>query len=108
MATQDPAAAILEGHERVYQRLIELIGSERQVQVTGGPLPRTAATVASVAADEGLIGPELVKAVESISTVRNMVAHGGRDVVIGSERALNYLDLVDAILRMLDPAARSA
>ena len=53
-----------------------------------------------LALDHGVITPEAAKAVEGITVMRNLTAHGRANEVT-VERARDYLALVDAVLYTL-------
>lgn len=100
LAEVEPGTAVLTAHDRVYERLKEMVG--QQVDVPG-PLPGTAGAIAKIAGDRGVLTPELVKAVEEVTGLRNLVAHRGSDSVT-PEQALQYLAVVDRLLYLLRAA----
>jgi hypothetical protein len=94
IATVSPLAAVLDGHAAVEQALRELID-----QVDPGQARHNVGAVrlTSAALARGLITPETAKAIEGITVMRNLVAHGGANDVT-ADRARDYLALVDAVL----------
>ncbi len=96
LAEVEPGIAVLNAHERIYQRLKEMAPTAH----VPGPLPSTAYALAKVVADRGLITPETVDAIQELSGLRNLVAHGGADSVT-PEAAVRYLGLVDRVLYLL-------
>jgi hypothetical protein len=95
-----PAAAVMEAHARVERRLREIL-SDAGVNDTRPGVRQLART----AAEKGLITGESVRAVEGITVMRNLAAHGqAHDLT--PERAREYLDLVDAVLFSLGPPRR--
>lgn len=63
-----------------------------------------AVRLARLARQAGLVTPETVKAIEGLSVMRNLAAHGSARE-ISSERAMEYLALVDAVLYTLKARA---
>jgi hypothetical protein len=97
-----PAAAVMEAHARVERRLREIL-AEAGVEETRS---RSVRELARVAAEKELIPRESVRAVEGITVMRNLAAHGqGNDLT--PSRAREYLDLVDAVLFSFGPPRRS-
>jgi hypothetical protein len=94
VALVSPLAAVLDGHAAVEQALRELIA-----KVDPGQAGRKVGTarLTSTALAKGLITPETAKAIEGITVMRNLAAHGQANEVT-SERARGYLALVDAVL----------
>jgi hypothetical protein len=99
VALESPGLAVLEGHERIYRRLLELVGPGAAIPIPG-PLPRTGLAIAKVATDRGLILPETAQAIEELTELRNLVAHGGLDAIT-ADGALRYLGLVDRVLYLM-------
>lgn len=94
VATVSPLAAVLDGHAAVEQALHELIA---QVDPNQARHNVGTARLTSTALAKGLITPETAKAVEGITVMRNLAAHGRANEVT-PERARDYLALVDAVL----------
>ena len=92
----DPAAAVFAAHELIYKRLQDITGEEEG----NPPLPRTAAALARVANERGLISPETLRAIEGITVLRNLAAHGGPGSVT-PDRAQEYIANVEALLYVL-------
>lgn len=94
VAQASPIAAVMEAHARVERELRELLkGAD-----TPAPLLRTgAAGLARAAMDRGLLTQETARAVEGLSILRNLAAHG-RAEEVSAERATDYLLLADAVL----------
>jgi hypothetical protein len=99
LAEVEPGTAVLTAHDRLYERLREMVGKDD----APGPLPATAAAIAKIAGDRGGFTPELVKAIEEVTGLRNLVAHAGADSVT-SEQALQYLGVVDRLLYLIRAA----
>jgi hypothetical protein len=95
MATTSPSAAVMNAHAIVEQELRSLISSPiaSVSNMSMGQLLR-------LALDQSAITPETAKAVEGITVMRNLAAHGGANEVT-SERARDYLALVDSVLYSL-------
>lgn len=91
VARSSPAAAILEAHSRLEHALWELT---RGIDIEGAS---GAIQLARKALDHGLITPEAANAVEGVTTLRNLAAHG-RQEDISVNRAIDYLALVDGVL----------
>jgi hypothetical protein len=84
VAAVSPLAAVL-------RELIAQVDSEQTGQNVGtARLTRTALA-------NGLITPETARAIEGITVMRNLAAHGRANEVT-PERARDYLALVDAVL----------
>jgi hypothetical protein len=95
-----PAAAVMEAHARVERRLREILSDAGMNDTRPG-----VRQLARTAAEKGLITGESVRAVEGITVMRNLAAHGqAHDLT--PERAREYLDLVDAVLFSLGPPRR--
>ncbi len=103
LAEVEPGSAVLAAHERIYQRLREMVGPDANVS---GPLPGTALAVARVAAARGLITQETVEAIEELTGLRNLVAHSGADAVT-TDTALRYVGLADRVLHLLGTPPRA-
>jgi hypothetical protein len=94
-ATTSPITAVMEAHAAVEQelrRVISLSGTSVSTKSIGQLL--------RLALDQGAITPETAKAVEGITVMRNLAAHGRANEVT-AERAQDYLALVDAVLYTL-------
>jgi hypothetical protein len=89
-----PAVAVLEAFARVEGELRSIVMS---VDPEVARMAPGAVLLARVAAQTGRISAETVRAVEGIAVLRNLSAHGGAREVT-TEQALDYLDLVDAVL----------
>lgn len=98
LAEVEPRTAVLTAHDRIYERLKEMVGPQVKAP---SPLPGTAAlAIAKIAAHEGLITPELLTAIERITELRDLVARVGPDSVT-AEQALSYLAVIDRVLNLL-------
>jgi len=92
-----PAVAVLEAHSAVERELRSIVESlETRTSTTG----MGAAGMARVAARAGVITEASVRAVEGVSVLRNLAAHGDARR-ISSEQAAEYVALVDAVLYTL-------
>jgi hypothetical protein len=96
-ATTAPGLAVLQAHALLEQRLRNILASTEGGEPTGG-----AVALARRALSLGMITPETENAIEGVTVLRNLAAHGRADEVT-SERAKDYLSLVDAILYSLRP-----
>ncbi len=96
-ASATPAVAVLEAHATVERVLRSMLAAEVPADQTSRA---GAVGLARLAQRLGLITPESVSAVEGISVMRNLAAHGSARE-ISSEQALEYLALVDAVLYAL-------
>jgi rRNA-processing protein FCF1 len=91
-----PSAAVMEAFARIERRLVDLLeedGTSPDRKVGAATLARTAFTL-------GLISNETRDAVEGLSILRNLAAHGPKDD-ISTERALDYVVMADAVLYTL-------
>jgi len=93
LAEVSPRAAVMEGFARIESQLRELLaGVEPEAAQRQGGLG-----LARLAHRRGLLGDETLNAVEGLAVLRNLAAHGRADE-IGTQRALDYLALVEAVL----------
>lgn len=96
IAQVSPSSAVVAGYARVEQALQEklsTIADETPLRLGGAGLAR-------LAAQRGLITDETARAIEGLAVLRNLAAHG-RAGDITSDRAIDYLALVDAVLFVL-------
>jgi hypothetical protein len=97
-----PAVAVLEAFARVEQELRKIVAPvnpERAARMSALGLARAAAQAE-------LISPGAVPAIEALSVLRNLAAHGGAREIT-TEQAGNYLDLADACLTALRAEQRA-
>lgn len=94
VARVSPAAAVMEAHARVERELRRLL---QEAGAAEADLKAGAAGLARSAVKRGLVTEETARAVEGISILRNLAAHGHAEEV-SQERAMDYLVLVDAVL----------
>lgn len=92
-AVRVPAVAILEAHHAVERELRDMVAS-LDIQA---PESVGAVRLARLAAQAGAISEESVRAVDTISVLRNLIAHGGAREVT-KEQAQEYLTFADAVL----------
>jgi hypothetical protein len=94
-AASTPVVAVLEAHATIERTLRDLLNS------TDMPAEQTrrlgAVGLARLAQRQGLLTPETVKAVEGISVMRNLAAHGSAREIT-PHQAVEYLTLADAVL----------
>ena len=100
LASEQPTMAIFKAWDRMAERLRPLIEGV-------GPEPerwykRTTEKV-RIAVEAGHITPEIANAVESMMSLRNLVAHRGGPLSedVTPERARQYLALADAVIYAL-------
>lgn len=87
-----PKAAVVEAFAHVEMRLEELL------ETAGLAHPqRSGLALARLAFDHDLINAETFKAIEGLSSLRNLAAHSGRDEIDRS-RAQDYVAMTDAVL----------
>lgn len=94
LAEVSPRSAVLEGFARIEERLYKLVdgaGVEKAGGVHGNAL-------AKLAFDQALISEETRSAVQGLSVLRNLAAHGSLHDDIGTDRANDYLAMADAVL----------
>lgn len=90
-----PGAAVLQAFGRIEQALRELLVDAKTPEAllrTGG------AGLARAALKRGLITEETARAVEGLSVLRNLTAHGERVEDVSPGRARDFLALTDAVL----------
>lgn len=98
LAAISPRSAVMESFRRVELQLrsmLELVGVE-QVRPTGARM------MAEIALQRGLITAATVDAIRGMSTLRNLAAHGHDDSEIDQVRALEFIDLAEAVLFALE------
>lgn len=94
-ARKAPAVAVLEAYAVLEHELRNLV--EAKTDVSGAELRKSAVGLARLADQHGVISQETARAVQGVSVLRNLAAHGSaRDIT--SEQAVDYLALVDAVL----------
>jgi len=92
-AHTSPEVAVLEAYGRLERQLHDLLKSAGDEMAKEG---RSAMMLARRAAERELITPETLNALQGLTVLRNLAAHGrGNEVSV--ERALDYLSLVDAV-----------
>lgn len=94
LAAISPRSAVMESFRRVELQLrsmLELAGVE-QARPTGARM------MAEIALQRGLITAATVDAIRGMSTLRNLAAHGHDDSEIDQVRALEFIDLAEAVL----------
>lgn len=92
-----PAAAVMEAHARVESRLREIVAAEGLT----ASRPQGMRQLARDAAASNLISAESVRAIDGITIMRNLAAHGPRGEVT-DDRAGEFIEIVEAILYTLD------
>jgi hypothetical protein len=92
-AVRAPAVAILEAHHAVERELRDIVAS-LHIQA---PESVGAVRLARLAAQAGAISEESARAVEAISVLRNLIAHGAAREVT-KEQAQEYLTFADGVL----------
>jgi hypothetical protein len=103
-AKRAPQIAVLEAHARVEGALRDLLEGSEQAATT---FQMGAVALARMAREEGLITEETAQAVEGLSVLRNLAAHG-RAGDVSTERAQDYLALADGVLFAIQTNARRA
>jgi hypothetical protein len=92
-----PIAAVLDAHAAVERELRDLVVKV----VPDSSVSRTPIRqILRMALDHRIISPETANAVEGITVMRNLAAHGKASEVT-AEKARDYLALVDAVLYTL-------
>lgn len=89
-----PLAAVLDAHAAVERELRDLI---KAVDPTLDTSRMPVTVLSRHALERGIMTPEAAKAVEGITVMRNLAAHG-KASDITPERAREYLALVDAVI----------
>jgi hypothetical protein len=95
-ARKAPAVAVLEAYAVLERELRSLV--EAKADLPADELTRRSAVgLARLAAKREIISPETANAVQGVSVLRNLAAHGSaRDIT--SDQAMDYLTLVDGVL----------
>ena len=95
--TTSPIGTVLEAHASIERELREIVtNAVPDASVDRAPIRQ----LLRIAAEHGLITPETVNAVEGITVMRNLAAHGQASEVT-PERAEDYLVLAEAVLYTL-------
>jgi hypothetical protein len=103
-ASTAPAVAVLDAYAAVERQLRSMLDG---VEHTTNTAKKGAVSLARLAARHELISPASLRAVEGISVLRNLAAHGeAREVT--SDRAAEYLALVDGVLFAIGEDYRKA
>jgi len=97
LAKADPAAAVLEGYERIERELREVL-RRRRIHFESA---MSAPELAELARQHGVIKQEAANAVEGLTVLRNLAAHGAADQGLSVQRAVEYVNLVAAVLYSL-------
>lgn len=103
VAEAAPRAAVVEAFSRVEVQLRSMVdqGIAKAPSKTGGR------ALAHLALSEGVINEDTFNAIDGLSVMRNLAAHGTDDLDVS--RALDFLDLADAVLyTMRNQPSRSA
>jgi hypothetical protein len=98
LAAISPRSAVMESFRRVELQLrsmLEIVGVEK-VRPTGARM------MAETALQHGLVTAATVDAIRGMSTLRNLAAHGHDDSEIDQVRALEFIDLAEAVLFALE------
>lgn len=98
LAAISPRSAVMESFRRVELQLRSMLelGGVEQVRPTGARM------MAETALQRGLITAATVDAIRGMSTLRNLAAHGHDDSEIDLVRALEFIDLAEAVLFALE------
>jgi hypothetical protein len=94
VASRAPAAAVLEAYARVEGSLREVLEGRG---IDEARTQRGAVGLARLAQSHGLITEETMQAIEGLSVLRNLAAHG-RAGDVSPKRARDYLALADGVL----------
>lgn len=103
LATISPRSAVMESFRRVELQLRSMLedASVEQVRPTGARM------MAETALQRGLITVATVDAIRWMSTLRNLAAHGHDDSEIDQVRALEFIELAEAVLFALEHSSPS-
>jgi hypothetical protein len=93
--TNAPAVAVMEAHATVERALLDVVEG-----LPGADRRMSAVALARLAEREGRIGEPTRRAVEGISVLRNLAAHGSAREIT-PQQAEEYLTLADAVLYSL-------
>ena len=94
VAQRSPTAAVMEAHAVIERELRELLTANG---VPDDQLRAGASGLARLGVQRGAVTEETLRAVEGLSVLRNLAAHG-RAGDVTTERAIDYLALADAVL----------
>lgn len=103
LAAISPRSAVMESFRRVELQLRSMleIGGVQQIRPSG------ARVMAETALKHGLITSATVDAIRGMSTLRNLAAHGHDDSEIDQVRALEFIDLAEAVLFALQHSSHA-
>lgn len=95
LARLRPTAAVLESYDRIEQALRDLLDRHgHHANVIGG----SATELAELARRRGYIKQETVNAVEGLTVLRNLAAHTPSSDGLNLQRALEFVNLAEAVL----------
>lgn len=97
LVTTSPVSAVMNAHAAVER---ELRGHVLRAVPDGNVSKMSMGQLLRLALNHGVITPETANAVEGITVMRNLAAHGRANEVT-RQRAQDYLALVDAVLYAL-------
>lgn len=103
LAAISPRSAVMESFRWVELQLrsmLEVAGVE-QVRPTGARM------MAETALQRGFVTGATVDAIRGMSTLRNLAAHGHDDSEIDQKRALEFIELAEAVLFALEHSSPS-
>ncbi len=98
LAAISPRSAVMESFLRVELQLRSMLETAGIAQTR----PTGARMLAETALKHGLVTAPTVDAIRGMSTLRNLAAHGHDDGDIDQERALEFIDLAEAVLFALE------
>lgn len=103
LAAISPRSAVMESFRRVELQLLSMLESAGIEQAR----PTGARTMAETALQRGLVTEATVEAIRGMTTLRNLAAHGHDDSEIDHVRALEFIDLAEAVLFALEHSSPS-
>lgn len=97
VAMRSPTAAVMEAHAAIERELRQRLA---EAGITEAERHTGASGLARLGVQHGVVNEETMRAVEGLSVLRNLAAHG-RAGEVTVERAVDYLALADAVLYVI-------
>jgi hypothetical protein len=104
IAEQDPRAAVMSAYAEIEQALRRKLIAAGYVDTERRPAG--ARQLANEAVRRELVSPQISQAVDGLTVLRNLAAHGPTDE-LDSRKALDYLVLADGVLYAVEAKAAS-
>jgi hypothetical protein len=95
LAKVQPTAAVLESYDRIEQALKDVLSQHgHRAELAGA----SASELAEMATRRGYIKPETANTVQGLTVLRNLAAHAPSSDGLNVQRALEFVNLAEAVL----------